>query len=283
MNEKYNLGKKIKQRRIELGLTQKALSADYMTRNMLSLIESGVATPSIDTLEYLCAKLELPIPYLFSESEDLSGYLRAERIEEIRTLLVKKNYKYCLELTSELGLDDEEAELILTICSFECGKQALKDGLLVSAIGYLNDALRHAKLTVYPVDNILATVPLYLACANNIQSPLLEFDTDKYEQMHMEAYDYEFYKYVSGDVNFSYSNPVFAGHMAAKKQLKRYEYLAAITLLTELEKYKNTDYNAYAFFSIYSDLEGAYKQIGDFENAYRYSTKRMSLLQAFNA
>lgn len=283
MNDKYNIGKKIKDRRVELGLTQKALAGDKITRNMLSLIESGAATPSIDTLEYLSERLELPLSYLFSEDKELSEFLKGDRIKDIRMLFLKKNYSYCLSLLRELGKMDEETAFIRALCAFECGKSALMSGMLESASRYLDEAVLYSEKTPYPTDEITEIAPLYIACAKNIQSPLLEFDAEKYEKHHLGANDYEFYKYVCMDMDFEYTNPLFSKHAAAKKLLKKYAYLEAISILTELEKYKTTSYNAYAFFSIYSDLEGAYKQIGDFENAYRYSTKRMSLLQAFNS
>ena len=44
---------------------------------------------------------------------------------------------------------------------------------------------------------------------------------------------------------------------------------------------KNKDYNACVLFGVYSDMEIAFKQIGDFENAYRYASKKLSLISAF--
>ena len=48
-----NLGEKIKAARLERHMTQKDVVGDYITRNMLSKIENGSATPSVKTLEYL--------------------------------------------------------------------------------------------------------------------------------------------------------------------------------------------------------------------------------------
>ena len=123
MNGKYSFGKKIKERRLELGLTQKALAADRVTRNMLSLIESGTATPSLDTLEYLAERLSLPLPYLFSEKTDLSEFTRDKLIVELRELFSKGSYKYCLERISASGITDDEIELMATVCSYECGNR----------------------------------------------------------------------------------------------------------------------------------------------------------------
>ena len=47
------LGEKLRQARIEAGLSQRELCGEEITRNMLSLIENGSAKPSMNTLKYL--------------------------------------------------------------------------------------------------------------------------------------------------------------------------------------------------------------------------------------
>lgn len=47
------LGRRIKEARIAKKMTQAELVGDFITRNMLSRIESGNATPSVKTLEYI--------------------------------------------------------------------------------------------------------------------------------------------------------------------------------------------------------------------------------------
>jgi transcriptional regulator with XRE-family HTH domain len=65
------LGKKLKEARLAKKLTQSDVVGTFITRNMLSQIESGVASPSLRTLEYLAHTLEIPIHYLISEEQDL--------------------------------------------------------------------------------------------------------------------------------------------------------------------------------------------------------------------
>ena len=61
------LGARIKACRLELGLSQRQLCGDYMTRNMLSQIESGTARPSMDTLAYLAERLGKSISFFLEE------------------------------------------------------------------------------------------------------------------------------------------------------------------------------------------------------------------------
>jgi transcriptional regulator with XRE-family HTH domain len=51
------LGEKLRQARLEAGLSQRQLCGEEITRNMLSLIENGSAKPSMKTLQYLAARL----------------------------------------------------------------------------------------------------------------------------------------------------------------------------------------------------------------------------------
>ena len=54
------LGIRIKEARIAKKMTQSQVVGDFITRNMLSQIENGIAMPSINTLEYLAEVLDLP-------------------------------------------------------------------------------------------------------------------------------------------------------------------------------------------------------------------------------
>lgn len=56
-----NLGDRIRELRLEKKMTQKDVVGEYMTRNMLSKIENGSATPSVRTLEHLAGALGVPV------------------------------------------------------------------------------------------------------------------------------------------------------------------------------------------------------------------------------
>lgn len=66
-----DLGKKLKQARLEAGLSQRQLCGDTITRNMLSLIENGSAQPSMDTLRYFAQQLGKPVSFFLEEENIL--------------------------------------------------------------------------------------------------------------------------------------------------------------------------------------------------------------------
>ena len=66
------LGQKLRQARLEAGLSQRQLCGDEITRNMLSQIENGSARPSMDTLRFLAGQLGKPISWFLEEQAILS-------------------------------------------------------------------------------------------------------------------------------------------------------------------------------------------------------------------
>ena len=61
------LGRRLKEARLARRMTQSEVVGDFITRNMLSQIESGSAMPSVTTLEYLSKRLEIPFEQLMED------------------------------------------------------------------------------------------------------------------------------------------------------------------------------------------------------------------------
>lgn len=61
------LGERLRQARLEAGLSQRQLCGEEITRNMLSQIENGSARPSMDTLRCLAARLGKPVSFFLDE------------------------------------------------------------------------------------------------------------------------------------------------------------------------------------------------------------------------
>ncbi len=282
MNSNIKIGEKIKKRRNELGLTQNEVAGSFMTRNMLSMIESGEALPSIENAERLAAALSVPLSFLFSENDDIFPYEKNQKLSYIKDLFKKGNYKHCLAVLDSLSSSDDETNYIYANAAFCEGKRLLFSGSLTSAETYLKAALAKCQETDYDTTYISASIPLYLSVALNIQSPLLELDTSSYENFHASE-DYEFFKYLTMDREYNFKNKIYSNHLYAKFLIKQYNYSEALKILVKLQDSKENNFNAYALFGIYTDLEYIYKQQGDFENAYRYSAKRISLISAFNS
>lgn len=64
------LGQRIKEARLAKKMTQAEVVGSFITRNMLSQIESGNAVPSVKTLTYLAQVLELPPSVLLPDTAE---------------------------------------------------------------------------------------------------------------------------------------------------------------------------------------------------------------------
>lgn len=278
------IGEKIRSARLDKQMTQAEVADDKITRNMLSAIESDKATPSLDTLYHISAKLELPVAYLLSDEYDLSYYKKNELMPQIRSSFKDKKYSDCVALISEVGALDDELAYILAYSHFELGLTPAKLGSFITADKHFNEAKKYADMTVYDTKSIECRIPLYMAFVKNVNSPLLDFDKDAFYGMVVDTVDYEFFKYMCNDLEYRYENILFKKHLAAKLKIRQRKYYEAIAILLEIAESRSSfEYNAYLMYGVYGDLDNCYKQICDFENAYKYAGKRLSMLEGFNS
>jgi len=276
------LGEKIRSARQSRGITQSQLAGDRLTRNMISRIETGTANPSLDTIKYLAKNLSLPVSYLLSEDDDLLFYEKKEKISVIYSAYTTKDYSYCIEKIDSLSGIDDELAYILAVSLFERGKKNVIRGALRSAVEDFDRAEKTAQLTVLSTVHITSVMKMYRSIASNIQAPLLEFDDAEYMDGLYGTFDYDMYRYLIQDYDYEFRDDGIRLHAIAKKLIRERRYSDAVSKLLEASEISaNKGYNSFVVFGIYADLEQCYKQLFDFENAYRYATKRMSMLEGF--
>ncbi len=85
------LGKRIKEARLARKMTQADVVGDFITRNMLSQIESGTANPSVKTLTYLAKVLQLPVNYLLPDELETYDDSENSSSADFAALLRMKN------------------------------------------------------------------------------------------------------------------------------------------------------------------------------------------------
>lgn len=275
------LGQKIKKLRCEKKITQSKLCDGKITRNMLSEIECDKASPSLNTLRYIASRLDVSLPYLLSEDDSTFYFEKKERIEEIKARFKAGNYKRCIDMLQAFEETDDELSYILAYCYLEVGRRNVLNGALHSGLDLLQKATEFSQKTIYDTSRIEILAPIYSALAKNIQSPLLELDAEAYmKNLELDA-DFEFYKYLIGDYGYKFNDPILAKHTEARELIKERKYREAVPLLCDVENLCKANYNAHVVFSVYCDLENCYKQLIDFESAYRYASKKLSLIEGF--
>ena len=135
------LGQKLKQARLEAGLSQRQLCGDTITRNMLSQIENGSAKPSFATLQVLSARLGKPISYFWEEvpSENLALLHKALQTDPSQALALLQQY------LSPDPMLDEWYHLLFCQCAMALAEQALLESRTEYARSLLLQAESHQK------------------------------------------------------------------------------------------------------------------------------------------
>ncbi|MBO5945316.1 MAG: helix-turn-helix transcriptional regulator [Clostridia bacterium] len=276
------IGEKIKNVRKRKKITQSALASGKITRNMISRIENGNANPSLDTLIHIAQRLGVPVSYLVSLDDDLLFYEKNEKMKIIYNAFAAREYSFCVKKIEEFSAVDEELTYILANSYFELGKHSLLRGSLKTANRYFENARKACERSVFDTRHITSVMQMYTALVANIQSPLLEFDEKKYLEGLYGVFEYEMYKYLTQDYTYDFTDLSIKNHISARALMRERRYSEALYALLDAANYiLSHRYNSFLIFAIYSDIEQCYKELRDFENAYKYANKRLSMLEGF--
>ena len=122
-----DLGQRLKQARLEAGLSQRQLCGEIITRNMLSRIENGSVRPSMTTLRFLAGKLGKPVSYFLDEETVTSPNLECMAVA--RACFGAGDYSGALaQLLSFEGPDETfawEMELLAAKCYLALAARAV--------------------------------------------------------------------------------------------------------------------------------------------------------------
>lgn len=257
------LGEKLKQARLDAGLSQRQLCGDVITRNMLSQIENGSARPSMDTLSYLASRLEKPVSYFLEEQAVVSPNLAV--MEQARNCCRAEDWGGCMAALetyqSPDTVCDSEAELMKNISCLKMARQALGEGKLPYARALLE---RVAQDSIYY--SALRRQHQFLLAKAEVETELVDLD----EELLLQA----------------------------AAALKKSDYDRCGDLLQAVKDKKNTRWallkgeacfgkgdfaQAVAWYKkaenefpekAYPRLEECYRELGDFKLAYEYACKQ---------
>ncbi len=124
------IGQKLRQARQEMGLSQRQLCQELITRNMLSQIENGSARPSMEVLCTLAARLGKPVSFFLEEQVVVSA--NQEVMADARQAFDQKNWGKALEILESYrrpdGVFDGERALMGALCCLHMAQVALEEG-----------------------------------------------------------------------------------------------------------------------------------------------------------
>ncbi len=280
------LGEKIRTLRKDRKITQSALVGNEITRNMLSRIESDKALPSLQTLLFLAEKLEVTPGYLLNENASLLDDKKARCLPAMKAAYKSGNYKEVLRLYQrDLNETDDETALLLAEASAGYAMQLLHMGKMISAEKTAAEGKAFCEKTLYLTHHTEAVLSLITAIAGNVQSPKYDVTASAFTSLREAAVFEDLYRYASEQTEgHTFKDPYFAAHAEAKRMIASGNKADAIKALEALEEKKaEKGFSVLVLFRVYGDLENCHKELYNYEAAYKYSAKRMSLLSAFRA
>ena len=288
-----NIGEKIKLIRTSKCITQKQLAGEYITRNMLSRIENGIAVPSVQTMLYLADKLNVPVGFLLAEENEEPVYRKIYSIDNIKRAFIDGNFRICRDICMSVDIDDDEINLILSKCNLEIAKEEFNSGKLKSAGKYFEEAIDYSDRTVYSNGVVYAIASVYYRYMRRI-SPTLGGDIECKANEEVLAYSDKFCTYVvelenldetsDKNINISETDDAYSDedplkdHILALKYMKKSNYKMAFEILNKILK-SQMFVSDPVLCDVFGHLEICAKEIEDYKSAYEYAAGRMNLLE----
>lgn len=291
-----NIGEKIKKMRTSKFMTQADLAGDQITRNMLSLIESGSAMPSLPTVIYIAERLNVPVGFLLAEGDDEIAYRKMSSMPDIKKALLAEDYRICkdicLSISSGRETEDDEINLILAECNFGIAKEYFFEGRLKVARRYFDAAIECAEKTIYSTDHIVAPIGIYFEYMRDISMSLdSENDFDNTNQgiaecdafcryvfalRALEANDTESVRrYID---NFGENTDAYCEHISSLLSSALEDFESAYERLLALLK-GSMEIPEVLLYRVFGDLEEYAKMFSDYKGAYEYSGAKLSALE----
>ncbi len=254
-----DIGKKLRQARLEAGLSQRQLCADVITRNMLSLIENGSARPSMDTLAYLADQLGKPISYFLEESTAVST--NASCMEKARAAYVNGDFAEAEELLKEYhGADelfDDEFGLLKTLVLLSRAEQVLDRPAHAGEL--LEEAQNALQTTCYGTKELEQRRLLLLA---QISREPVELPADDRALLYRARIALQ-----SGDA----ARCVTLLNACEERESGNWHYLRAEAAFSLGEYALAAEHYP---SDCYARLEECYRNLGDYKKAYEYACKQ---------
>lgn len=260
------LGQRLRQARLEAGMSQRQLCGEVITRNMLSLIENGSARPSMDTLRYLAARLGKPMGYFLEEqavtSPNQALMAQARVADPADVLALLRDYQAPDEVF------DRERYLLEVLSCMVLAERAIRDGKPGLAASLLAQASTAGGNTPYYTPELEQRRILLLARTGTEKPAVLaSLLPDNTEELLLRA---------EGALETGELDQAATLLESAQQQNARWHWLQAEVYFAR-EQYRQAaaHYEQAAHTpKVYARLEHCYRELRDFEKAYFYACKQ---------
>lgn len=251
-----------------------------MTRNMLSRIETGDASPSLETLLFIAQKLKLPPAFfLCRDAKEEAEYTKTVRIKDAKRMLGTAQYKKCIDLCADLPADDDEVALMIVSSRVQLAIQMLDKGELTDALAQIENALGALHKTVYLYSEIQAQIHMIRILIESLSNGIPP-EISSIPSLSPTFFSRDRFLYIIAlsqkDFNTEClsKDSIYRTHLEGRTALEAGDTDKALPLL---EKAVNEHAEAYMEYFALIDLEAASQATGDFKTAYVLAKKRMEL------
>lgn len=261
------LGERLRQARLEAGLSQRQLCGEKISRNMLSQIENGSARPSMETLRYLSQKLGKPMGFFLEEqaitSPNQQVMASAREARGAQVLEILKDYR------ENDGVFDRERWLLEALACLELAREALTQEKTGYARTLLERCAQAGDRTPYYTESLererlLLCYRVEKADAQTLEQLLPE---NTWEML------------LRAQAALEDSQPEKARQLldAASGRNDRWYWLmgqSCIALRNYEEAAQALEQIAAPTMQVYGALERCYKELEDYKMAYFYACKQ---------
>lgn len=288
-----NIGEKIKKLRTAKLMTQSELVGTEITRNMLSRIEHGAATPSLETVCYIAARLNVSPGFLLADERDEQVYYKHNEIVGIKKLYANGDFRLCRDICmNSESAEDDEVQMILGECNLAIATEEFHRGNLREVCSYLDQAVECGNRTIYRSDRILAVAGVYFQYMRRISATLSSNVIDEGEVNVYPALGDEFCRYAvaweAGDrgdeaaartfLSVSQASSPYVLHSVARGLMEQGDYKQAYEKL-HTALLGDASIPQPVLYFMFCDMEICCREIRDFQGAYEYSIEKMELAQ----
>ncbi len=281
------LGERIRELRTRLGITQRELAGDRITRNMLSLIESGNASPSVSTLLYIAERLGTSAGYFFTSTEaDEGRYFKISIIDDLKTKFREKKYRECAKICESVppSARDDELSYLAAMSYLHMALECAESFDMVQAAAALTNARTYAANSIYADDSFECALNFYgelfrTVCSDAIPAMLCDYRMcGPFVPVTMIQYFTALSAVKDGEENridFA-ENSYYTKHIQAASLQAKGKTSETIKVLRELSLDPELPY--YMKYRVLCGLEDSANVVGDFRLAYSSSRRKLELI-----
>lgn len=289
-----DIGEKVRRVRVSRGLTQRELSVGTVSRNMLSMIESGNALPSIETLLHLSESLSVSAGYFFAEGDEERLYEKKELLSQVLSLIGERNFTEAAVLCEPYIDADGEMRLYYSLSHLNIAVYYLRDYMLSSAYVHLETVVGSSAavpLIGKNLSGLCAFIMKLIDCVGNEDIP---DELVRIEEQNDSIIPASYLLYITAYRAVKYGDPDCGAAMLRMGLLTGFHALHirgavlmatgdfdGATRLFDLAL-SSDDGGFFSRYKLLCDLEFCRKSAGDFEAAYSLSTSRMEMLGMFS-